>query len=258
MDLDGLSPCRPVEHKCHVQCWRFAALFGFKTWSASTPCPRCRVSNKDMYNFDNVSLAGLGWTDFDAAAWRAEVQGQLKKCVLTSDADLRLLLDGVQMKFCVKKPFPGRVVTQDFVFRGTEINNLDKLQVGGSVSDLGGLDKITNFPAEVYFFRRLGSHCNKVTPFWELPGFQGGILGLSIEHIEFDVLHTLDLGVVQSYIGLVVQSIVDDARDLLHAGILRHKSCEQLTGTSRHVVPCVLPNTGKFGVHMFAGASSIK
>ena len=43
-------------------------------------------------------------------------------------------------------------------------------------------------------------------------------MGLGISHLCFDVLHTLDLGVVQHLVGTIMMRLIEDAADVLATG----------------------------------------
>jgi hypothetical protein len=94
----------------------------------------------------------------------------------------------------------------------------DRLHPGGALDYMGAYEKLDTFPATLLFYRCQGSHLNGVCPLINYPGVENGIMGLSMECIEIDVLHTIDLGVTQRIIGFVLMLILNSGLDLFKTG----------------------------------------
>ena len=72
-------------------------------------------------------------------------------------------------------------------------------------------------PFGLVLFRVGDSKLNFVCPLVPSPIFVG-VLGVSVQTINFDVMHTVDLGVLQHYIALALMSVLEDPADLLQTG----------------------------------------
>ena len=69
-----------------------------------------------------------------------------------------------------------------------------------------------------------GSRLNYPCPLFEYSPYSDGIMGLSLNSIQWDVLHVIDLGVTQRLAGTVLQSIIWHPEDLLATG---HDAAEE-------------------------------
>lgn len=133
--------------------FRFAHLFGFKTWSAALPCPRCTVANGKMFSFGGCSFAGLNpeWGDYDPAGWATEARSRLLKVVVSNNAEYCSLSQGLKLQYHQKKPYPGRLVSKRFIFKGVEFVPGDKLHHGGCIHKLSDFDNLNTFPCDLFF-----------------------------------------------------------------------------------------------------------
>ena len=69
-----------------------------------------------------------------------------------------------------------------------------------------------------------GSRLNYPCPLFEYSPYSDGIMGLSLNSIQWDVLHVIDLGVTQRLAGTVLQGIIWHPEDLLATG---HDAAEE-------------------------------
>ena len=170
-----------------------------------------------MYNVLGCSALGLceSWKPLDESQWLAEVNKQLIKVRLETVEDYQVLKEAIQLRRYKKRPIAGRLVTKNFKTDSFELKPYDRLHFGGPIQALDDFDHLAAFPCTVYFFRVLHHELNFICPFWDVVGLQEGIVGLGISHLCFDVLHTLDLGVVQHFVGTVMMRLIDDAADVL-------------------------------------------
>jgi hypothetical protein len=169
-----------------------------------------------MFDFENCGGTCIdpSWEKFGHNEWTAEVCERLKKVTISSDAERTLLKETVNLTRCHKKPLPGTICLKGGVFKGVVLRRLDRLHSGGSLARVCDIDGLV-LPADVYFFRSEDSHMNKIAAFWAVPGFQVGLMGVTVEHIEFDVLHCMDLGEPAE-----ISSIPASTQSLYHALVL--------------------------------------
>jgi hypothetical protein len=113
----------------------------------------------------------------------------------------------VRLQYHAKKPFGGRLVQN--VCPEYNLKLHDRLHTGGSLLKLADYDTLDSFPAKLFFYRSMGSHLNGVCPLTHYAGLETGIFGLTLESIEFDVLHTIDMGVTQKLVGFILMLILD-------------------------------------------------
>ena len=101
-----------------------------------------------------------------------------------------------------------------------ELKLYDRLHFGGPIQYMADFSALSSFPCTVYFFRVLQHQLNFINPLWGVSGVQEGVLGLNITHMCFDVLHCLDLGVVQHLAGTILARLLGDPADVLKTGAI--------------------------------------
>ena len=121
------------------------------------------------------------------------------------------------MKQHAKDPFPGVLVQRASPRFG--LLRHDKLHLGGSLSKFVDFAQLLIFPAVIFFFRATTSRLTGVCPLFSFSGLWDGVIGLSLDSIEFDVLHTIDLGVTQRVIGAILMMILSSPLDFLGTGL---------------------------------------
>ena len=197
---------------------RFASLIGFKSWASNTPCPSCNIRKEALFDFSECHFGSLlaSWVEFSSDKWHEEIDAHLIKVTLNTAAMYEQLKTAICLMYFDKRPFPGRLVTKRSDRFGFEIH--DRLHPSGAVDELSSFDEIRHFPADVFFYRSKGSHINFVTPLITHDSLHVGITGLGMEHMCYDTLHTMDLGVTQIIAGFALHYLVGDAADVFNTG----------------------------------------
>ena len=130
---------------------------------------------------------------------------------------LQRLLAAIQLRDAFRRPFPGRLVGQAAPLYNLRVN--DRLLAAGAVTYLHQLETLDKFPCWVMFYRSEGSETNYPPPFISVPGLvDDGIFGLRKEHVQYDLLHTLDLGVAAVMAGTILHEFLKPA-DVLRTGV---------------------------------------
>lgn len=135
---------------------------------------------------------------------------------LPTRASYEAFLSSVKLEFCQKKPLPGLVLLSKC--DAYQLEPLDRVHHGGSIQTLGDVFRLTTFPAKIFFIRTKGAKMNSICPLFAFPGLWTGVLGFTVSNIQFDMLHTCDLGVCAHLVGTILAAIIDDSGDLLQTG----------------------------------------
>ena len=169
----------------------FCTTLGFPNWNSSMrPCLKCNAHPGNMFDFGAASPLSLPWVsttqaDYLAACQRCEVLVTLRNALQRDQILAVLAYD--------KRPTGarGRALTEAIPAMGLLVG--DRLEPSAGLRDIGGLELLATFPADIVFWRRgresVALHRN--------PLFSGT---LGIDVISVDSLHTLHLGVMQTYL----------------------------------------------------------
>jgi hypothetical protein len=172
--------------------------FGLSTAVSRTPCFKCTAKREDIHKYDNAHL----WHDKDHSDFTNDVSKLVFRTRLTAEE-----FEGVWSKSGLdmrKAGLRGRVLKQNVqVFdlhrnMPLELQKWDRIEVGGSVTDVHEHPDPGLPEYEVTFFRR-----NKevpllfVSPLFAVPGFK-------YEHLLADALHTIDLGAAAQLAGVAI------------------------------------------------------
>lgn len=180
----------------------YCGTFGFPTWgSTMRPCLYCSCSSTSLFTYTGVSAVTFPHrentdNDYDVAAARCEVRVRLTKAQHKRMIGL-LAYD--------KRPSgnAGIALLADFPEQGLRTG--DRLEPTDSFPDVGGIFKWTQFPLDLVFWRRseetLVLHRN---PLWNSE------LGVTAARtLTVDLMHTMHLGVFQSWAKVVVWMVLD-------------------------------------------------
>ena len=180
----------------------FCGRLGLPTWQDGLrPCPCCTAVGGDLFNVVGVSL--VSWpchlnddADYEAACTRCEIR-------LTLTAETHALLAPLLTVDLRGKQGP--LLKADVVVGGQRLEAGDRLEPSGELLDTAAFAQWTRFPLRVVFWRsRNETMCRRRCPLLARD------LGLTLRSaVAFDVLHTLHLGVMNSYCCLVLWQLVD-------------------------------------------------
>ena len=133
-------------------CQRFTTLMSIKTWSSRRPCPCCNVHSSQMHSYNGISLGRLPpeWEGaFTSQKWKEDVRANLIKVVLNTQEEYEDFKTKVKMKYIHKQTPSGRLVQNSCGEFG--LHRLDKLHPGGSITYLSDFDRLSKFPATLFF-----------------------------------------------------------------------------------------------------------
>ena len=194
------------------------AVAGVKSFQHGCMC--CTTTKAQLHTqYGQCLLSNLPFAPRSHEVYMAELRNAMRKVVLPSVDDRNQLVNALAWKH--KYPWGRRVVATKGAKWGLRAG--DKLVCGGSLgTDIHALDALP-VPCEVWFFR---------------PSKKSGIVGssilwnivavhmLGIDHFRIEfivdcVLHTIDLGVAQRYIGHSLRCLLrNNIYGLTHASLL--------------------------------------
>ena len=178
----------------------FCSTLGFPTWSSATaPCLFCHCRKENMF-----SIRGFSALDFPhAPKTDAEYAGacsaaEVRKLV-TRDTHAALL---EALRYDKRKDGShGRALIRDVPTLG--LRRLDRLEPSRELRDVGRLEAIVAFPAQLIFWRSSAqtwaSHRN--------PLFDPA-LGIGLDTLGVDTLHCLHLGVYKKLVAKVFWTLL--------------------------------------------------
>lgn len=175
-----------------------ASMAGMKTHRGFLPCMSCCCAYDTLHDDYALCRTTLPWQPRTHRSYMQELKNQIIEVFLPDEAARNLVVGDLVFK----QSWPwGRVVngSASVVFgliRG------DKLVIGGAITDIHALDTVET-PAKVFFFRlQRESGIAGMSLMWDVPGVHSyGIKYFTLERFVDCTLHTIDLGVIQRWIG---------------------------------------------------------
>ena len=202
-----------------------ASALGFRTWTSRTPCPFCSCTQDNMHVY-STDERGVPWRVRTHADLLQEMQrctvhvsvshekaAQLQAALFVDDREAGLQGRGL------------REAVPDVQAHGhtgaLDLQPGDRLEVGGSCTDAHeDVSRLRN--ADLHFFRTsVATFLSHVSPLF---------MHITLEGVDLDVMHTVDLGVAQYVAGVAfAQILLADGYDtrarvrgaLLSRGIVR-------------------------------------
>ena len=180
----------------------FCGRLGLPTWADGLrPCPCCSSDAEGMYRFRGVSVGDLGPhrvnrdEDYEDACRRCEVLVVLSK--EQRDRLLPLLLYD-------SRPGGARGKALRAPFAELGLKSGDKLEPSDALHDVGRLEQVASFPFPVVFWRPSEEGIAKHRCPLFAPSF-----GLAPSRaLALDILHTLHLGVANSFAVLLIWRLI--------------------------------------------------
>lgn len=180
----------------------FSKTLGFTSWASTLyPCPFCKMTKDDMYNVEGFSPVDTPWPpltqeDMDRAAAACEVW------VLLSEVQHKEVLAALQYEKSKTGP-RGRGLVKDIPTLG--LLRGDRLEPHAGMLDVATFDTLDRFPANVKFWRRNAeTRVSFRNPLWDKAG-----LGLSVENLAVDILHTVYLGPALAFVSFCLWYFID-------------------------------------------------
>lgn len=179
----------------------FSKTLGFSSWaSALFPCPFCRRTKEDLHEVAGFGPVEHNWPlithdDIERATAACE------RHVTLDEKTHQLVLKALQYQKQKNGP-RGRALTHDLPV--LQLRKGDRLEPTPWMMDVAEFDDVTRFPFRAVFWRR--SSETRVTfrnPLWDLD------LGLQLEVLAIDILHTVYLGSALFFVGFCLWLFVD-------------------------------------------------
>ena len=176
----------------------FSNSCGFKRSTAvDRPCFCCKCSRETLFDFP-ANIESSLWEKVDGEAYDAQVRQHIRKCWVTTTAELEALVGALGVDGRANAP-AGLVTRAAYpplnLPRGARLLEFGELV---DIHDVASLE----VPVELFFFDTQGdSGLNFVCPLFEVEGF-------SIEALHLDVMHCMDLGITQLLIGKIFMTLV--------------------------------------------------
>lgn len=179
----------------------FCLTLGFPTWQTNEhPCLFCSSTKDGLYNVANFSPVSFPFplkthAGYEEACAAAEVR------VVLHAGTHAAVAAALRYDKRTRDGSHGRALLRDFAALGLQRG--DRLEPVGNVPDVAKFEGIMAFPAEVVFWRpsaqRWATHRN--------PLFDDA-LGLTLDVIGIDTLHTLNLGLYQKLAAKVFWTLI--------------------------------------------------
>ena len=176
----------------------FVTSLGFKNWAnVSRPCFVCDVTKDKMFDFPD-SHDDCTWATVDGATYDRAVQASVKR-IRVNEAQLKALVENLKFDHR-RNGYAGLVLLDDLPIVGLKAGH--RLVEEGPVFDLHALGSL-KAPCLLTFFNCEGNVglnfvCNLFS-----------ILGFSMEILALDVMHIMDLGVLQWLLGLIIRALIN-------------------------------------------------
>lgn len=201
----------------------FAHTFGFMTWSHKDhPCLFCMCCRASLYNTAGLSPLGMpsplvSHAAYDSACSACEVWVTVRTPAQHSTIAGSLLFDK-------RSNAMGRALQRDLPELG--LLRQDRLEPHAGLWDIGAFERI-QLPARVLFWRSGNdSLCRHRTPIFS------DTIGVTVQMLEIDVLHALNLGLYLQFVCDVFWSLV--RADVYRVGQQRSQD-ERLQLSTQHL-----------------------
>jgi hypothetical protein len=175
----------------------FTSSLGFRTWQdVANPCFQCGVCKAQLFDFPS-KICTCDWPVRDEHAYQIMVDRSLTVVTVRNRTQLGALMrkmdnDWSMAGYGLQSDFPALALKRGM-----------RLMEAGVVKDVHRLDDIQEFPCDLTFFdTSAGMGINFITPLFSIRGF-----GISSLHL--DIMHVIDLGVLQYMIGSVFFTLVE-------------------------------------------------
>ena len=182
----------------------FCHTLGFPSWNHSLrPCLKCSAAPQDLYQLEGISPVSLcfrenTFDDYLVACRRCE----LWVTVPTAEAHAKLVAALVYDKR--KQGSGGRSLATRVTDTIPALEKDDRLEPSDAMSNVADFDAVRVFPHVALFWRgSLESVAKHRNPLFD------GAIGLTTECIAVDSLHTLHLGVFQTFCKNLVWALID-------------------------------------------------
>ena len=165
---------------------------GVPTWSSTThPCFLCASTRDALFSLANFAPTTFPHDLKPSATYAAACAAAECRVVLTAEAHRAIL---PALRFDKRRDGArGRALTRDIPALG--LAKGDRLEPSPGLPDVGLFDGLSSFPVEIIFWRRSAeTSCLHRNPLFD------AALGVGLESIGVDVLHTLHLGVFQKLV----------------------------------------------------------
>lgn len=179
----------------------FAKTLGFTSWASTLyPCPCCKRTKQTLYDLAGFGPLGSSWplldhSDMDRAAPACEVRVSLHK------ARHREVLAALQYQKQKQGP-RGRALVKDLPL--LSLRKGYRLEPTADMLDVALFDEPRRFPLRATFWRRRAeTRVAFRNPLWD------PAIGLTMESLAVDILHTVYLGPALFFVGFVFWEILD-------------------------------------------------
>ena len=175
----------------------YVTALGFKNWSNKLrPCFCCTATKEEMFDFPEYYADNV-WSPIDAETYNRTVKSCLKR-IRVNEKQLNLLKEKLQFDHR-KTGYVGLALLDDLPEVGLTAGH--RLVEEGPVHDLHEFASV-EAPALLTFFNCEGDHgLNFICQLFAIIGFTTEILAL-------DVMHILDLGVLQWLLGKIFHTLI--------------------------------------------------
>jgi hypothetical protein len=181
----------------------FSTTLGFVSWSNNNfPCMYCHCNKENQFDFAGANFLGdstwgeVGADTYDAACRACEVSVRIDS--KDQHRQLRALLFFDRRK----KGSCGRALKRGYPLLGLEAG--DRLEPSPELPDVAGFDALDTFPVTVLFWRPASqTRVRRRNPLFS-PGTY-----ITLDCFGIDVLHTLHLGVIMSFISHTLWACVE-------------------------------------------------
>ena len=172
---------------------------GFTRWSNPTnPCWLCHCTRDQLFEFP-ASVEQSVWRPKDAADFAYRALASRTSRLVTDPGTLQRLRAALVVDGRHKNPVSGRSLVADFPELGLAAGH--RLLPEGEVVDVWQLQHLET-PVELVFFNARGDQgLNAICPLFSVVGF-------SVEAVQLDAMHVLDLGVAQYLCGAVIRTLL--------------------------------------------------